>query len=301
MPDAPFRTNVSNMLQLILMKNPCVLPKFLVNMAMLSLTGGVAFAAATATDTAANYTGGWSASTTPNLGSGFGAWNVQAVNNNNPPYSGTYLDLATYGNPDGVLSPGGSGGAAWGTYANGGDGSGVLVMSRAFTAGPSGSSSLYNQTFSVGIGSGGIGGTGSSIVLNIGTAISLTYLGGGADNFNLIVDGGGASVIPVTFANQNGGLLIALSVSGPLNSATENYTLALSPFAGGSPYYTTSGTFNSAAFNTASFTFYDYNTSNDQFVNNPNISAEGSVPEPSTLALSALSGLAMLIVARKRK
>lgn len=262
----------------------------------LGFSSATVFAAATASDTAANYAGSWSASPA-NLGSGFGPWANQVVNNDSPPYAGTYLDQTSYGNSDGVLS----GGYAWGTYANSATTvSPEMILSRPFTAGPSGSTSLYNQTFSIALGSSGIGGSGSSIGLSIGTAFNLGYAGGGADNFLLGVDGGAASPIPVSFANLNAGLEIALSVSGALNSLSEAYTLTLSPFAGGAPIYTTSGTFDSLDFNTSSFTFVDDNTSNDAFVNNPAISAE-AVPEPATLAILGLSGLGTFFAFRRRK
>ena len=261
----------------------------------MGLTTSGAFAAGTASDTAANYSASWGTSP-PNLGSGFGAWNNAAINNNNPPYSGTYLDLTSYGNPDAVLS----GGYAWGTYANSGPPAPAFVMSRSFTAGASGSTSLYNQTFSAGISSSGIGGTGSGITANIGTAFSLSYLGGGTDNMLLSVDGGSATALPVNYSDLSGGLLISLSVSGALNSTTEGYTLTLSPFAGGPALYSASGAFDSSSFNTSSFTFTDTDTSNNQYVNNLSISPE-AVPEPCTLAVFALSGLTTLLAVRRRK
>jgi hypothetical protein len=259
----------------------------------MGLSASGAFAAGTASDTAANYAASWG-TTPPNLGSGFGPWNNSAINNNNPPYSGTYLDQASFGNPDGVLS----GTYAWGTYANSGPPAPAFVMSRSFTAGASGSTSLYNQTFSAGIASSGIGGTGSGITMNIGTAFSLSYLGGGADNMLLSVGGGSATALPVNYSDLSGGLLVALAVSGSLNSTTEGYTLTLSPFAGGSVFYSVSGAFDSSSFDTSSFTFTDTDTSNNQYVNNLNISPE-AVPEPSTVAMS-LSGLATLLAFRRR-
>ncbi len=261
----------------------------------MGLSASGAFAAATAFDTAANYVGTWGTSAA-NLGSGFGAWGFTLINANGPPWTGTYLDQTSYSNPDGVLSSG----YAWGTYANSGPPAPSIDINRPFTAGPSGSTSLYNQTFSLGIGSGGVGGTGSALTVNVGTAFSLSYLGGGADNFWLSVDGGAANALPVTFGNLNSGLLIALAVSGPLLSTTEGYTLTLSPFAGGPAFYTGSGTFDSSAFNTSSFDFIDLNTSNDAFVNNPSISAE-VVPEPSSMLVFGLSGLATLLAIRRRK
>ncbi len=262
----------------------------------MGLSASGAFAAATASDTAANYVGTWGTSPA-NLGSGFDAWVFTLNNANNPPYVGTYLDQTSYGNPDGVLSAG----YAWGTYANGGSPViGSIEMNRPFTAGPSGSLSLYNQTFSIDIGSGGIGGSGSSAGVNVGTAFGLSYVGGGPDNLWLSVDGGAATALPVAFGALNGGLQVALAVSGPLNSAAEGYTLTLSPAAGGPAIYSGSGTFDASSFNTSSFTFVDSNTSNDQFVNNPNITPE-AVPEPSSLMLLGINAVAALAWFRRRK
>ncbi len=143
----------------------------------LGLAGGSAFAAATASDTAANYSGGGGGGTTPpNDGSGFGAWNITLNNATSPPYVGTYLDNG---------SPIVTSGFSWGTYANGTGDNGSFNAIRPFTAGASGSASLYNQTFSLDIASGGVGdGNGgppnSSLGFSIGNAFSFVYLGTGS-------------------------------------------------------------------------------------------------------------------------
>jgi hypothetical protein len=260
----------------------------------LGLSASGAFAAANANDTAANYSGGWSDLISPNLGSGFGAWTI-VDNNANPPYAGTYLDLATYGNPDMVVS--GTPSSSWGTYANGGSGNGFINLTRAFNTG-GGSASLLNQTFSVAYNTSGIGGTGQSIGLGVGTAFSLGYAGGGADNVTLSVDGGVANPIAVNYANLAAGINLSLTITGPANSPTEGYSLSISPFAGGPAIYTGSGTFNSAVYNTSSFTLADNNTANNQYFNNLSITA---VPEPTTLALAGLGGIATLVAASRRK
>ena len=261
----------------------------------LSVSG--AFAAATASDSAPNYSS-WSASTTPNLGSGFGAWSVlDNDGGGSAPYAGTYLDLASYNNAGSV-----NGGlSAWGIYANGSS-SAFIDISRAFNAGGSGSANLYNQTFSFAIGSGGVGGTGQSIAANIGTAFSLGYAGGGSDNFTLSVDGGAANYLSpaVNQAAFTAGLSVSLQVTGALNSTSEGYVLSISPFAGGAAIYSTSGTFDSSAYNTSSFTFADNNTGANSYLNDLNITAE-SVPEPASMAMLGFAGLSTLLAIRRRK
>jgi hypothetical protein len=262
----------------------------------LGLSGSSAFAAATASDSAPNYSS-WSDVTSPNLGSGFGAWTI-VDNNANPPYAGTYLDLASYNNAGSV-----NGGlSAWGIYANGGSGNAFIDITRAFSPGGSGSANLFNQTFSFAIGSGGVGAAGQSIAANIGTAFSLGYAGGGSDNFTLSVDGGAANYLSpaVNQAAFTAGLIVSLQVTGALNSASEGYTLSISPFAGGPALFSTSGTFDSSVYNTSSFTFADNNTANNSYLNDLNITPE-SVPEPGSLAMLGFAGLTSLLAIRRRK
>jgi len=261
------------------------------------LCGGTLLAAGTASDTSANYAPGstWNTAA-PNLGSGFGAWSFSDNNSGSGPYAGVYLDLSSYGNSDGVLT----GGSSWGTYANGGSGNGFISITRPFTAGPSGSTSLYNQTFSMDLGSAGVG-SGALLQVSVGTAFSFGYGALPSDNFVLSVAGGSGATTPVNFSELNAGIQISVAVSGALNSTTEGYTFTVSPAAGGSPFYTTSGTFDSSSFNTSSFNLLDQNASGDGFFNNLNVSSEAVVPEPSSLALLGLNGVAAILCFRRRK
>jgi hypothetical protein len=147
--------------------------------------------------------------------------------------------------------------------------------------------------------SSGIGGTGQSIGLSVGSSFSLGYAGGGADNMTLSVDGGAASAVSVNYAQMAAGINVALTVTGPLNSPSEAYSLVISPFAGGPALYSASGTFDSSAYNTSSFTLADNNTANNQYFNNLSITT--AVPEPSSIVMLGLAGLTTLLAIRRRK
>jgi hypothetical protein len=74
------------------------------------------------------------------------------------------------------------------------------------------------------------------------------------------------------------------------------YTLTVSPFSGGSPYATVSGSETGPL---QSADLFDTNTTGDGFFNNLNITPE-AVPEPSSLAFIGLSSLAALLRFRRR-
>ena len=262
------------------------------------LSGVSAFAAGTASDTAGNYAGGGWGSTPPNNGTGFGAWSVNVQNNNNPPYAGTYLA----GSGDTPIVDGA--GNAWGVYANNAQGSTLpgVTFTRPFTAGLSGSSSLFDQTFSFRLGSGGVGPGQGLLSAAVGSAFLLEYDGTQpSDTLLLGVDGGTLNAIGVGFTALNAGLNVSLAISGALNSPAENYTITIAPVSGGPLLYTQSGTFDSSSFSTSQFQFVDQNTTQNGYFNTLNITAEQPVPEPTSVALFAMSGLGILLALRRRK
>jgi hypothetical protein len=263
----------------------------------LGFSGATVFAAATASDTAGKYAGTWSTSPANN-GTGFGAWSVNVENNNNPPYAGTYLA----GSGDTPIVDGS--GNAWGTYANSAQGTTLpgVVFTRPFTVGSvSGSSSLYNQTFSFELGSGGVGPGQGLLSAAVGNAFSLEYDGTGSlDALQLSIDGGAFGSTGVGFTALNAGLDISLAVSGALNSLSENYTFTIASFSGNTTLFTQSGTFDSSDFNTSQFQYSDINTAQNAYFNNLHITAEQPVPEPATLALFGISGLGMVMFRRRK-
>lgn len=258
----------------------------------LGLSGGMAFAAENAYDTSANYTGGWSDTTSPNLGSGFGAWNIEDNNDGSPIMAGTFLDLASNGNPDTVLT----GGSSWGVYAFGMYSS--ISLTRPFNTG-GGSASLVNQTFSFAFNTSGIssGSFGQYIDFYIGDAFNLGYTGSSGATF-LNIGGQSGFQLPVSLAQLAAGVNVALTVTGPANSTTEGFVFSITPFAGGPAIYTDSGTFNSSVYSTSSFAFDDNDAANNQYFNNLSITP---TPEPSVPALLGMSALAAMVALRRRK
>ena len=273
-------------------------PKIAASIALLAFgfSGVTAFAAATASDTAGNYTGGAWSTSPPNNGTGFGAWSVNVQNNDGPPYAGTYLA----GAGDTPIVDGS--GNAWGVYANTAQGTTLpgVTFTRPFTAGLSGSSSLFDQTFSFELGSAGVGPGQGLLSATVGSAFLLEYNGlANGDNMFFGVDGATPGSIPITFNQLNAGLNVSLAVSGAVNSPTESYTFTIASLANAS-LFTQSGTFDSSAFNTSQFQFTDQNTTGNGYFNSLNLTVE-SVPEPSSVAIFAMSGFGMLMAFRRRK
>ncbi|HEY3761710.1 MAG TPA: PEP-CTERM sorting domain-containing protein [Verrucomicrobiae bacterium] len=253
-----------------------------------ALSGGAAFAAGTANDTASNYSGGGWGTTPPNDGTGFGAWSITA--NANGGFSGTYLDSGSH-----IVT----GGNSWGVYANTST-TATITLDRPFTAGTSGSTSLYNQTLSFDLASDGVGPGQGLLAADIGNAFDLQYNGAGSDNFLLSVDGGASAPVAVGFSQLNAGIIVSLAVSGDVDSATEGYALTISTFSGDTQIYSSSGTFDSSSFNTASFGLTYTGTTGNGYFNNLAVSPEVA-PEPASLALFGISGLGAVLMMRRRK
>lgn len=218
-------------------------------------------------------------------------------NNDGPPYAGTYL-AGSGDTPIADVS-----GNAWGVYANSAQGTTLpsVTFTRPFTAGPlSGSTSLFDQSFSFRLGSGGVGPNQGLLSAAVGSAFLLEYNGlASGDNMFFGVDGATPQSVAVTFTQLNAGLNVSLAVNGAVNSPSENYTLTIASLSN-TPIYTQSGTFDASTFNTSQFQFEDSNTTGNGYFNSLNLSVE-SVPEPSSVAIFAMSGLGMLLAFRPKK
>ena len=263
----------------------------------LALSAQTSPAASAAFDTAANYSGGGWGLTPPNNGTGFGAWSITV---DDPAYAGTYLDTS---------SAVASGGYSWGTYAFGDYGSSLLptiFLTRPFTAGPSGSANLYNQTFSMDMSSDAVGiGT---FAVYFGSLFSLSYNAYNAPDNMFLVDSSN-DVIPTTgpisvytsinFSELNAGINISVAVSGPL-VGIDTFTLTVSPVSGGSPLYTYSNNYDASTQDSSYVIVEDSNTTGNGYFNNLNITPE-LVPEPPALGLLAVGMFGLTLLRRRQR
>jgi hypothetical protein len=268
-------------------------------------------AAMVANDNASNYAAGGWGNTPPNNGAGFGPWNVAITDGSNPPYVGTYLD--SYGNAPNIATSG----YTWGTYSNTPDATNAnrIDLMRPLTVNPtgyqdpSGLGTLYNQTFSVAMLTGGLGnGNGGPPNSALGFSLEtgqgpsatpvLTFEGIGYNSIDASVlidnDGTNSSTVPVTYAEFNAGIVVSVAV-GNNPDGLNPYSITISPALGGAPYYTYS---NYTSGPIQQVDLFDANTTGNGYFNSLNVSAE-SVPEPASIGL--LCGAAVMLTARRRK
>ena len=252
-------------------------------------------AAMIASDNAGNYSSAISTGSTG--GTGFGAW-VETTGGSGG-FAGNFNDASSQNIATSTKS--------WGVYANGGSGERVDLTRPFLTSGGgSGGTLRAGQSFSVAMQSGG--GIGSTGVLGFSLQSSspinqFTFEYDGSQSYNnfSIIDGshGGAEYqapVAVTFADLNSGLIVNFSL---LTATT--YDLSVSPAPGNSNFtgplaVVTNGTLPSGAINQADL-FYTNTASYNGYFNSLSIS---SVPEPASLGLMAIGGLALLLVGRRK-
>jgi len=269
--------------------------------AAIGLSASISSAAMVAYDTASNYAPSSWSSTPPNLGSGFGPWNIVLQNNTNPPYVGTYL------NSGGAVA---TGGYSWGVYAN--NGPGRIDLYRPFTplpggyVDPSGLGTLINNTFSLEMASDGVGGNSSFVGFSLQTGqtpsatndITFEYTGGGSDGMTLIDNNGtnfntgsNTEYGTVSFGNLNGGILVTVAV-GDNPDGLNPYTITATNVPGTTTYFSYSGSENGPL---QQVDLFDQQTDGNGYFNDLSI-----VPEPGSLGMLALGAVGLLIRRRRK-
>lgn len=259
------------------------------------LSAGLAFAAASASDSASNYVSVWGTSA-PNNGTGFGNWSFVGGQNNT--YYSTYLA----GISDTPIVD--TGGNAWAITVNHIT-AGFLQVGRAFSAGPSGSTSLFNQTISFDLAVSGVPAPSPDLPpgdfeASVG-GVSLGFQEDGPNpSYTFLYNATSATTVKpaISLSQWEAGLAVSIAVSGPLNSTSENYTVTVSPFSGGPTIYSNSGTFDTTRFAPNAVDFFSSGLDGAAYFNSLNVTSE-PVPEPSTIGLLGI-GLAG-IVWRRRK
>jgi hypothetical protein len=261
-------------------------------------------AAMVASDNASSYTGAVGTTGNTNGGTGFGPWQVTITNSNNPPYVDTYLDTSS--------KPISTNKNSWGVYANTPQAGPPAVipsvdLTRPFltAGGLSGGKLDAGQTLSIAMESDGAGGnspeTGASIGFSLQSSAPIDQFTfeydatAGYDNMS-IIDGSNSgkeyeSPVSLGFSSYIGK---GMTVDFTLVTAS-TYDLSVTPVGGTTVSVITNGTLPGGQLN--QIELFDQNTSGNGYFNSLSISA---VPEPASLGLMAIGGLALLLVGRRK-
>jgi PEP-CTERM motif len=278
----------------------------------LGLSTAISSAAMIASDNAANYSGGgWTGSS---YGSGFGPWNIVA--NGNGGFAGTYLDEGYNGNVSAPIQSGSGnsnngGGYAWATYANSSNTARIdlyrpfLPMAGGYSD-PSGLGTLFNNTFSLDLLTGGIGGSGQYFGFSLQTGqtpsatndITFGYYGGTGYDGMTLTDNNGTNINTgqnntygaVNYSALSGGIVVSVSVGNGNPDGLNPYTITATNVSG-TTYFSYSGSENGPL---QQVDVFDNNTGGDEYFNDLSI-----VPEPGSLGMLALGAIGLLIRRRK--
>ena len=253
-------------------------------------------AALVASDNASNYTtSDWG---TASKGTGFGSWTFEA--NANGGSAGTYLDTSSKG----IATSGDS----WGVYANNGNGTSNINITRAFLPGVGSLATVGTlrdgQGFDIALESDGISNANAAFGFNLQgtggtTPFTLKYQGGGTDAMTLIDASGSYSITGVNFADLNAGIDVSFTLAGSVAGGNQDYSLSIDNTSGTS--LATHSGMVSGALN--QFEVFDTNTSGNGYFNSVAITGTpvSAAPIPASLKLALAGGLGLAVMALSRR
>ncbi len=254
-------------------------------------------AALVASDNASNYTtSDWG---TASKGTGFGSWAFKA--NANGGSAGTYLDTSSKG----IATSGDS----WGVYANNGNGTSNINITRAFLPGVGSLATVGTlrdgQSFNIALESDGISNANAAFGFNLqgtgGTAtpFTLKYQAGGTDAMTLTDASGSYSISGVNFADLNAGINVSFTLAGPVAGGNQDYSLSIDKTSGTS--LATHSGMVSGALN--QFEIFDTNTSGNGYFNSVAVTGTpvSAAPIPASFGLVLAGGLGLAGMALSRR